>query len=217
MNHSTQQSLPTTSAACCDAAVWMRRAATLTLVALIGCSAYLYGRNQTLQTTLQRTLADAALASMPTMTIDGQEVPLVDATGAVVSDKFSIATGPISDDSDGFFMLDHNSGLLQCQVIYPRIGQVGASFAINAAGALGTSGKGGSYLMLTGRVNFPRASNRPAASVVVYVMDTATGNFVCYGVPFNESAVNSGRTQQGALVLITQGSANPLIDRDALR
>ncbi len=46
---------------------------------------------------------------------------------AVVSEKFSIATGPVADDSEGFFMLDHNSGLLQCQVIYPRLGQVGAN------------------------------------------------------------------------------------------
>ncbi len=73
------------------------------------------------------------------------------------------------------------------------------------ADALGTGGKGGEYLMLTGRVNFPRASNRPVASVVVYVMDTATGNYVCYGVPFNDSMVNAGRQQQGGLVFITKG------------
>lgn len=232
--HRTNQSLPiassapTTSASptastsstafsipsdCCSLAKWTRRGVIAAVVVLVACSAYLYGRNESLQSRIDRS----ALGSMPTMMVDGQAVTMVDATAAVVSDKFSIATGPVADDSEGFFMLDHNSGLLQCQVIYPRLGQVGARFAVNVAEPLGTAGKGGTYLMLTGRVNFPRASNRPAASVVVYVMDTATGNFVCYGVPFNDSMVNSGRSQQGTLVLITQGSANPLVDRDALR
>ncbi|MEM9828927.1 MAG: hypothetical protein AAF958_20235, partial [Planctomycetota bacterium] len=155
--------------------------------------------------------------SVPDIKIDGQSFPLMDAASAVVSDKFSVATGPVSEDGDGFFMLDHNSGLLQCQVIYPRTGLIGATFQTNVGEALGTGGKGGDYLMLTGRVNFPRASNRPAGNCVVYVMDTTTGSFACFGVPFNNVMVNSNRPQQGAMVLIARGSANPLIDRDNFR
>ena len=212
----TMNTLPTTTT-CCTGAAWARRAGIVALVVLSVSTAYLFGRNQSLQTAATKSAAADFLASAPTMLIDGQPVPIVDAAGAVVSDKFSIATGPVADDSEGFFMLDHNSGLLQCQVIYPRLAAVGARYAVNVAEALGTGSKGGEYLMLTGRVSFPRASNRPAASVVVYVMDTATGNFVCYGVPFNDSMVNSGKPQRGALVLVTTGSANPLVDRDALR
>ena len=160
----------------------------------------------------------SSVVSNPVSTVElPAEFSMVDAAAAVSSEKFSLATGPVSDDGEGLFMLDHNTGVLQCQVIYPRIGRVGASFQTNVAEALGTGGKGGSYLMLTGRVNFPRSSNSPAASVAVYVMDTATGNFVCYGVPFNTSMVNAGRPQGGAMVLITSGSANTLIDRDQLR
>jgi hypothetical protein len=48
-------------------------------------------------------------------------------------------------------------------------------------------------------------------------MDTTTGNYACYGIPFNSVFVNAGRPQQGALVLISTGSANPVIDRDNLR
>ena len=208
---------------CCSAttwarqtgATWARRTGAVAVLLTVATLAYLVGRNRTLTAALQSSAHP--LAGSPTITVDGQTLPIVDAAGAVVSEKFSIATGPVSEDSEGFFMLDHNSGLLQCQTIYPRLGQVGAKFVANVAEGLGNGGQGGSYLMLTGRVNFPRSSNQPAASVVVYVMDTATGQFVAYGVPFNESMVNSGRPQNGALVLVTRGSANPLIDRDSLR
>jgi hypothetical protein len=144
-------------------------------------------------------------------------LPLLEATTAVTSEKFSMATGAISEDADGLFVLDHNSGLLQCSVIYPRLGRFMAQFSINVADAVGASGKGGQYMMLTGRADFPRASNRPAASMVVYVIDTATGNYACYGVPFDRVAMNANRPQKGALVWIASGTANPIIDRDDLR
>ena len=144
-------------------------------------------------------------------------LPILEATSAVTSDKFSMATGAVSEDADGLFVLDHNSGLLQCSVIYPRVGRFMANYSINVADAVGAGGKGGKYMMLTGRADFPRASNRPAAQTVVYVIDTATGNYACYGVPFDRTAMNSNRAQNGALVWITSGSANPVIDRDSLR
>jgi hypothetical protein len=170
--------------------------------------AYLMGENRSLRTSVE-TLAAHDIRSL---SVNG--LPIADANAAVASEKFSMATGSVSEDSDGLFLLDHNSGLLQCQVMYPRTAVIGARFQANVAEALGTGGKGGSYLMLTGRVNFPRASNRPAAQTVVYVMDTATGNFACFGIPFNSMVVNSNQPQQGVLVLLANGSANPLIDRD---
>jgi hypothetical protein len=145
------------------------------------------------------------------------DLPLIDATAAVTSEKYSIATGHISEDSEGLFVLDHNSGLLQCSVIYPRVGKYLALFTANVAEALGTGGKGGKYMMVTGHASFPRASNRPAASTVVYVMDSATGNYACYGIPFDQTAVPRATPQQGVMVLIHTGAANPVINRDNLR
>ncbi len=144
-------------------------------------------------------------------------LPLINATAAVTSEKFSMATGNVSDESEGLFVLDHNSGLLQCSVIYPRSGQFMARFTTNVAETLGSGGKGGKYIMVTGRTQFPRASNRPAAGTVLYVMDSATGNYACYGIPFDQTAVPRNQPQQGLLVLIGVGSANPLVDRDDLR
>ena len=144
-------------------------------------------------------------------------LPLIDATAAVTSEKYSMATGQISEDAEGLFVLDHNSGLLQCSVIYPRSGKFLARFTTNVADALGTGGKGGKYMMVSGHAGFPRASNRPAASTILYVMDTATGNYACYGIPFDQTAVPRNNPQQGLMVLIHTGAANPVIDRDKLR
>ncbi|TWU55184.1 hypothetical protein Poly59_14800 [Rubripirellula reticaptiva] len=145
------------------------------------------------------------------------DLPFLHADSAVSSENFSMATGAVDQEAEGLFVLDHNSGLLQCSVIYPRMGRFMSQFTANVADALGTGGKGGSYLMLTGRADFPRSSNNPVGSTIVYVMDTATGNYASYYVPFNRQAMTSGQVQQGLLMLIATGSANPVIDRDALR
>ncbi|KAA1257673.1 hypothetical protein LF1_01610 [Rubripirellula obstinata] len=164
------------------------------------------------------SIASAAyFAGISRSETDIANLPILEATSAVTSDGFSMATGAVSEDADGLFVLDHNSGLLQCNVIYPRVGRFMAQFSINVADAIGASGKGGKYMMLTGRADFPRASNRPAAGTVVYVIDSATGNYACYGIPFDRVAMNANRVQKGALIWIASGSANPVVDRDNMR
>ena len=143
--------------------------------------------------------------------------PTIEASTAASSEKFSMATGVLGGDAEGVFVLDHNSGLLQCSVMYPRTRTFGAMFTINVADALATGGKGGQYIMVTGLSGFSSSSNNPAGASLVYVLDTATGNYACYGVPFNRSFMNTGRPQQGVLQLIATGTANPLLDRDSLR
>jgi hypothetical protein len=142
----------------------------------------------------------------------------VDATAAVTSEKYSMATGLVGDEAEGLFVLDHNSGLLQCSVMYPRVGQFLGLFTANVSEALGTGGKGGSYIMVTGQADFPRASNRPiGANTLVYVLNTATGAFVAYAIPFDRTANTAGRPQQGVLIPMGSGQANPVADRDADR
>lgn len=141
---------------------------------------------------------------------------VVDATAAVSSEKYSVATGLVGD-SEAFFVLDHNSGLLQCTVMYARLGKFNARFSINVNDALGAGSKGGQFVMVTGQADFPASSNNPVASTVVYVLNTATGNYSAYGVPFDRTALTAGRPQQGAMFLLGAGQANPVVDRDALR
>jgi hypothetical protein len=194
------QAEQSTTLKCCS---WSRLALpTLGLVTMIAVcvAAYFAGRSHSLES--RATALD---------------FPVVQATASVTSEKFSMATGMVGDDAEGLFVLDHNSGLLQCNVIYPRMGQFLAQFRVSVPEALGVGAKGGSYMMVTGLADFPRASNRPAGACVVYVMDTTTGNYAAYGIPFDRAAVGAGRQQLGALVLIGTGTSNPVVDRDNLR
>lgn len=172
----------------------------------IGAAAYFAG-----------VASEARQQSRAEAQLDWSDLPIANATAAVSSEKFSMATGPMSEGTEALFVLDHNSGLLQCSVIYPRLGRFMATFTANVADALGSGAKGGQYIMTTGTADFPRSSNRPVGFSVIYVLDTATGNYACYGVPFDRVAMNANRPQQGLMVMISQGSANPVINRDELR
>ena len=153
----------------------------------------------------------------PERTYGFEDLGLKNVTAAVSSEKFSIATGPVDIGTEGLFVLDHNSGLLQCSVIYPRLRQFGAIYQVNVAQALGVEAGAGGYIICTGTVDFQRSNQAPIGLSVIYVLDTTTGNYGCFGMPFDRVAMNANRPQQGALILMAQGTANPIIDRDALR
>jgi hypothetical protein len=186
-------------------------------LAAVGVAVYFVGVASEARRAAEISADAVAVDSAQTALSKWQGLPIANATAAVSSEKFSLATGAVSDQADGLFVLDHNSGLLQCSVMYPRIGRFAATFTVNISDALGTDGKGGTYIMATGVADFPRSSSNPVGRSVIYVLDTATGNYACYGVPFNAQAMNANRPQQGLLVLIGQGTANPVIDRDDLR
>ena len=146
----------------------------------------------------------------------GLTLPTLDASSAVTSEKFSMATGLISDRAEGLFVLDHNSGLLQCSVMYPRVGQFRGLFVVNVHDALGT-GKGAQYMMTTGLVDMPQSNNNPLASSVVYVLNATTGTYACYYIPYSRTMMNSQKPQQGSMILLATGTADPVVDRDALQ
>lgn len=132
----------------------------------------------------------------------------IDAVGAVSSEKYSIATGVVSDEAEGFFVLDHNSGLVQCNVFYPRVGKFMASYTGNAGELVGAGGKGGAYLMVTGQADMSRGT-RPGtlAPTLLYVLNTASGNYGVFSVPFDRQAAAQGRPQQGVLIPMGTGTA----------
>lgn len=141
----------------------------------------------------------------------------IDASATAVGENFSLATGLVSDEAEGVFVLDHASGLLQCSVLYPRAGQFGATFQCNVKESLGGAGKNAKYLMVTGTAQFPGGSNRPNANCVVYVLDQSTGAYVCYGIPFTKALVNQASPQAGVMLPLAVGKAGQGVDRDAVR
>lgn len=188
-----------------------------TLVA-IGVATYFAGQASAVKSTaLQSNASQSSILEQAANQLGGFQLPTIDASAAIGSEKFSMATGSVGETGEALFVLDHNSGLMQCAVLYPRLAQFMALFTVNVNDALATGGKGGKYIMATGQMNFPSTSARPAAPVVVYVLDTATGNYACYGIPFNRAAVNAGKAQQGGMILLGTGTGNPIADRDSGR
>ena len=186
---------------CCGLSTLARRVALPSLAAIvtiaIASAAYLYGR---------------ATTPEPAPRF---EIPVINATSSVTSEKFSMATGSVSDETEGLFVLDHNSGLLVCNVVYPRVGRFMAQFSVNVNDALGGGGKGGNYMMVTGKVRFQQQSNNPLADTVVYVLDTSTGAYAAYYVPYSRQLENARRPQNGALMFLSGGQANPVAVRDS--
>jgi hypothetical protein len=134
---------------------------------------------------------------------------LLHATATHGSDSMAIATGPIDEGTEGFFVLDFLTGQLQCSVLNPRTGQLAGLYMHNVVKDLGVEqGKQPKYLMVTGAANFRYGggSVRPAESVV-YVADANTGHYVAYMLPWNRNAAQYNAGQVNPMVPLGKGTA----------
>lgn len=138
------------------------------------------------------------------------------ASTAAVGESFAMATGAVDADVEGLFLLDFVTGDLQGVVMNFRTGKFGAVFRANVIQALGIDeAKRPKYLMTTGRINFPRgATAAQPGNCVVYVMDTTTGNFAAYGIPWRREFAATGRLQIDGLLLLDTGTARTAAIRE---
>jgi hypothetical protein len=135
---------------------------------------------------------------------------------AAGSESFSMATGPIDDEVEGLYMLDAATGDLQCAVLNWRTAKFTALFRANVLAHLAIDpAKKPRYLMTTGAINFPRGATaaRPGNSVV-YVLETTTGNYAAYGIPWRRELAATGRPQTAALLLLDVGTARTAAIRE---
>jgi hypothetical protein len=137
------------------------------------------------------------------------------ATATSSASTFAIATGLISDETEGIFFLDFLTGDLQCAVLYKN-GLWGARFVANVFQDLDVNAtKKPNFLMVTGTWEGLRGvgGGQPGRSVV-YVVDSTTGSFAVYGVLWNRQAEVTGTVQGGNLVVLQKGRARNLQIRD---
>lgn len=137
-----------------------------------------------------------------------QEKPLRASTAAV-GESFAMATGAIDQDVEGLYLLDFLTGDLQCVVLNSRTARFNAVFRANVLNDLAIDpSKKPQFLMTTGAINFPRgaAVARPGNSVV-YVLETNTGSFAAYGLPWRRELAVTGRVQGSPLILLDVGQA----------
>lgn len=121
----------------------------------------------------------------------------------------AIATGPIQDGVEGFFVLDFITGELTCSVLNPRSGQMGGAYRANVVADLGVEqGKQPQYLMVTGAANFrTQGGNVAPAESVVYIADANTGRYVAYWLPWNKIAAQQNFPQAFPMQVLGKGSA----------
>jgi hypothetical protein len=129
------------------------------------------------------------------------------------SDNFAIATGAVADGVEGIFFLDFLTGEITCSVLNARTGLIGGMFKHNVVADLGVErGKKPSYLMVTGRAAFRvRAGGFRPADSLVYVVDSNTGNYAAYGLPWsNQIATQVGNQGIMPMKLIGKGKARAI-------
>ncbi|MCA9124083.1 MAG: hypothetical protein H6821_00880 [Planctomycetaceae bacterium] len=134
---------------------------------------------------------------------------LLNASSTHGGTTMAIATGPIQDGVEGFFVLDFITGELTCSVLNPRTGAMGGAYRANVVADLGVEqGKQPQYLMVTGAANFrTQGGNIAPAESVVYVADANTGRYVAYWLPWNRQAAQYNFAQASPMMVLGTGSA----------
>jgi len=182
------------------------------LVGGLGVSAVIVAAFMAGRATAPNSTSTASAASAEGS--DGQtksewlEQRYLNATASHGADTMAVATGPI-DNSEGLFVLDYLTGELTCFVLNSRTGKFDAGFKTNVIQSLGIQpGKKPKYLMVTGVADFPRIpGGGKLGQCAIYVVDSNTGNFGVWGVPFSRQAAATGAGQWGPLFFINAGKA----------
>ncbi len=144
-------------------------------------------------------------------------IPLL-ADSAAKGKTVSLATGLISPEIEGLYVLDHASGLLQCWILNPRNGAVGGVYQANVMADFGADKIGqGDFVMVAGGFAFTggHTGNMTPSSSIVYVADESSGVVVGYHFAFNRNELNRGIMQQGMLRRVCGGpSRTANLERD---
>ncbi len=132
---------------------------------------------------------------------------ILKADSAATGKGIAMATGSISEEVEGVFVLDRLTGRLQCWLLSPLTGKISAVFSADAAAALGTDKGEPDYVMVTGGffIKQRNGASRPANSVV-YVADGKTGKFVGLSLVYNRTQLNNGVAQNGEMKVVCSGS-----------
>ncbi len=123
------------------------------------------------------------------------------------NDSLSMATGLITQEVEGLWLLDHETGQLQCWVMSPKTGNVAGIFATNVANDLDGSRGKPELVMTTGSFFFSGGSNgnQQPANSICYIANTTSGAVAGYSVSVNRSIMNRGQTQSGELTRVCSG------------
>lgn len=101
--------------------------------------------------------------------------------------SFAVCTVPLDGGTEGFFMLDFETGDLSGGVLGPGTSKFAASYKYNVLKDLGFKPgqvKNPKFLLVSGAADVRQAGGTLASSVL-YVTDSSTGTTVAYGIPWS--------------------------------
>lgn len=115
-------------------------------------------------------------------------LPRAQAMSSVADDSFAVCTTVIDGNSEGFFMLDFQTGDLTGGVLNPNSAKFTTSYRHNVLQDLGFKPgqvKQPRFLMVPGRASFTGNAGGRMAQSVLYVTDASTGVTAAYGIPWS--------------------------------
>jgi len=121
-------------------------------------------------------------------------LPRARAMSSLSEGSFAACTAPIDLNTEGFFILDFETGDLNGGVLNQNTAKFTTSYRTNILNDLGFKPgqvKEPRFLIVPGRASFSgNAGNRMAQSVL-YVTDAGTGVTAAYGIPWNPQQATS--------------------------
>ena len=133
------------------------------------------------------------------------------------NDSLSMATGSITSEVEGLWLLDHETGKLQCWLLSPRTGAVAGIFITNVADDLDSTKGKPELVMTTGNFFFTggKVGKTTPAQSVCYVANTTSGIVAGYSVRVNVTMIDRGATQSGELIKVCTGKIKePMATRE---
>lgn len=141
-------------------------------------------------------------------TADVSSLPVAHAVSANADDAFAVCTAPIDGSTEGFFMLDFQTGDLSGGVLSQSTGTFTGAYRCNVLTDLGFepgAAKQPRFLLVSGVSNLRRSPAGPLGQSVLYVTDSSTGRTAAYGIPWSSQQAQKGFASE----LVLLDVANP--------
>lgn len=149
---------------------------------------------------------------------------VVHAASAQADEEFAVCTTPVDDGTEGFFILDFQTGDISGGVLNQNAGKFVRGYRYNVLKDLGFKAgrvKSPRFMMVGGNANFRGAGANQFGLSVLYVTDVSTGVTAAYGVPWNPTWTTTPPPGVEGLVLLDvarpRGGAAPAPARGAAK
>ncbi len=127
--------------------------------------------------------------------IGGHRLPLAHAISANSDDSFAVCTAPIDASTEGFFLLDFQTGDLSGGVLNQATGKFAGAYRCNVLAGLGFEPgavKQPRFLLVSGVSSLRRTPAGPLGQSVLYVTDSSTGRTAAFGIPWSAQQAQQG-------------------------